>query len=214
MDFINSISKDKVKLVILLAAAILVVFNLYYYSSETYARVTDNYFKDDEPQEAVSIRYSDILKNDESFSNQISMYMIEQPADEDSLLMEKTGVLLLLAGSIVTGVAILMLLRDGNILFVVIGAIASAIGSVILNGVYTGVKDAIDESLLGTIGMIFGQPLTFYGTSRRLMLFNLVLGGIICIASYFYIHRPQAQGQPQAEGQTQPQTEGENQTQN
>ena len=38
MDFINSISKDKVKLVILLAAALLVVFNLYYYSAEDYPK--------------------------------------------------------------------------------------------------------------------------------------------------------------------------------
>ena len=202
MDFINSIGKDKVKLVIILAAIILVVFNLYYYFSETYVSVTDNYFRDDEAKEVISIRYSDILENDESLSNQISMYIIEQPADEDSLLLEKTGVLFLLAGSIATGVAILMLLKKGSVAFVFMGVVACAIGSIILNGVYTSVKDAINESLLGTIGMIFGQPLTFHGTSSRLMLFNLILGGIVCIASYFYIHPVQTKDQPKAEEQT------------
>ena len=212
VDFIEPIRKDKVKLAIVLAAAVLVVFNLYFYFTETYVSVTDNYLRTNnyskgEGEEVISIKYSDILAKDESFSDQISMYIIEQPADEDSLLAEKAGALLLLAGSIATGIAVWMFLKNGNAVFVVIGAVASAIGSVILNGVYTSVKDAIDDSLLGTVGTFFGDPVTFHGTSSRLMIVNLILGGIICIASYFYIHRPQAQINTQPQAAAQPQVE-------
>ncbi|MBQ8858574.1 MAG: hypothetical protein IJ012_02150 [Clostridia bacterium] len=172
-----------VKVAAVLLALLLVLVNGYYFFEENYVRVQDNLNE----THVMTIKYKDILKQEDSFSNRVSLYLADKPAAQDSGDIERIGVAAVVAGAGLLLLGALTMYFKGGHLLLLLGAFASCVGTGCLYAVVATVDRQVRESLVGAFESLFGSSLLHISTtSGTLLIIDLVLAGAICLLTYTY----------------------------
>ena len=175
--------RQGVKIAAVLLALLLVLVNGYYFFEETYVRVQDNLNE----KHVMTIKYKEILEQEDSFSNRVSLYLADKPATQDSGDIELIGVVGMIAGAGLLLLGALSMYFKGGHLLLLLGAFASCVGTGCLYAVATTVDRQVRESLVGTLESLFGSSLLHISTtSGTLLIIDLVLAGAICLLTYTY----------------------------
>ncbi|MBQ4510168.1 MAG: hypothetical protein II984_05550 [Clostridia bacterium] len=182
----NEETKTRIKSVIILLIIFLIVLNIYFYFSKTYVSAQDNI----NDENILTIKYSEILKESDSFSNQISLYLIDEPAEKDSRTYELLGVILIFSSLVFLLLGLISFSKNEKFGFIIAGVLSSCIGSGCLYIIVNIAEKTIRESLLGTIESIFGKGsiIVINTSADTFATLDILVGVIICalIAYYHY----------------------------
>lgn len=176
--------KFKIRNIIILLIIFVVIFNIYFCFAQSYVSVYDNLNN----KSVMDIKYLELFEAEESFSYRISMYLIDEPAEQDSKNFEIFGVILMLVSNILFVLGLIAFITKEKFGFIITGVISGCIGIGCLYMIVDKVDKAIQESMLGTLESLFGKGsiIVIKTTSGTYALLEILFSVIICILAYVY----------------------------
>ena len=184
-------------LIILAIASIFI--NGYFFFAKNYVRVSDNVNE----TEVVSIKYSEILGQEDSLSNTLSLYLTDEPAKSDSGFFEKAGMLGMISGAVLCGIGALVLYTKRRVGCLSVGALLSCLGGVVLFIVVSSVEKSVNESFIGTMESLFGKGtlLEIDSSALTLMILNIIVSGAVALLCHQFAKRSAAAPPPSGQAE-------------
>ena len=177
-------TKDRIKKVMILLVIFLVIFNMYFYFSQTYISVQDNL----NDKHILTVKYSELLDLDDSIANQICLYLTDEPAEEDSRTFEKIGVYCVFASIVILILGLISFYKKEKYGLLITGAVASSVGTGCLYMIVNTTQTTIRESMIGTMESIFGKGsvLDIKSSAGTYAFIDIIVNVAICILIYYY----------------------------
>ena len=179
-------SKKSILAVIIFVAT--AVYNIYQLLTATYVSV---YFTSEE-KNVISIGFKDILAQKTGFTNQFSQHAISEPADFDSLFIEKVAFMGALVGIILLLAGIYSIMKKDNFTLSITGLTMTTASFAILWVIVHQVQNTFEEQV-GTLELFFGSFYHFYTSAMNILIVNIVFAVALLIV--YFIHRSSNKGE-------------------
>lgn len=184
----SSTQKAKTPILSAIILAVAAIYNLYQLFTETYVSV----YYTAEDKSIISIGFKDIFAQTTGFTTQFSQHAINEPADFDSLFVEKAAFACALVGIILILIGIYSIIKKDNYTLSTTGLMLTTVSFAILWFIVHQVQSTFEEQV-GTLELFFGSFYHFHSSAMNIMIVNIILG--IALFIVYMIQRNSNKGE-------------------